>query len=280
MARYDPQRNAYKSFFDHDWAGQILELTADTLIRSSVERLLVQWKAWSLTHAMPWLMTESIQRHGEGLIGSSNSIAQPVTAAIDLRLIQLIGEPLSRGMQERIRTATHTLASEVLVVERQAKDHARNIDRRDEMWSEFLGREEFCLMLWGCQRMCYACVYFAYEEFVRECVQLAGGELDKEKWAPISKVIKLATRLFGPQVTAQCLTNDRVTIAGLARNCLAHAGGKVSPQLRALPHNFEVEDDIIQIRAEDTVALFNDLRDRVRVLADAMLRIPNPVPPS
>ncbi len=279
-AHFDRQRSAYKSFFDHDWAGQQLDLTANTAIRSSVEKLLIQWKACSLTHALPWLLTEILQRHGEGLLGTSHSIAHPLIAAIDARLIQLVGKPLSCGMHDRIKFATNTLANEVLTVERQAQDYACSIDRRDEMWREFLEHREFCLTLWGCQRMCYASVYFAYEDFVRECISIATGIPATDDWTSGGKVVEMAETALGRKVTAQCLTNDRIAIARHARNCIVHAGGKVSPQLKALPHQLTIDGDILQIRAEDTVALFNDLRDRAQVIIEAMLRFPNPVPPS
>ncbi len=66
----DDRLDSYKSFFDHGWAGRIMDLARDTKLERSVFNLCVNWKAVANTHVLPWFTMGCVSNFAKGLLAA------------------------------------------------------------------------------------------------------------------------------------------------------------------------------------------------------------------
>jgi hypothetical protein len=133
--------------------------------------------------------------------------------------------------------------------------------------------EELKVSIWGAQRTCYAALYFAYENFFTECLRLAKNDEDYHTGRH-EEFKKQLTAEFGKDIVDGCFDTP-VEIARLARNALAHNGGKVTKLLKAQKHDLLVDHEgKIHIVAAHNANLFNILKPRAQRLAERACTMP------
>lgn len=257
--RIDDRLESYRTFFDHDWSRRISELSNGTALEKSVWTLAISWKAAANTHAMPWLMMHSMNNLWQSFVNGDHAFAPALVTALADRLPAEMGKSLSNMRRKQLASSVRTIADQV----KDATDQANSALDLKMFWSNFLSPDivEFQLSLWGSQRLCYGAVYHAYENFIRQCVGTARKEPDYS--ALFAKLVADAKAAFGNELTAYCLEDHVVTAARLTRNAPAHNGGRMTDQLRRIPHDLVVEDDEIQIMPPHTKKLFDELKQRV-----------------
>jgi hypothetical protein len=206
--------DAYRNFYDMDWARRFSDLTETTRLSEPALNLILDWKGAAFTAAMPWV------------------------------LIRLPGDPYNR-------------------------------------WDYYMGIGTFKTTLWSSQRICYAAIYHAYENFVTRCVAEAKN---KPNYRP-KKHKRTPTEALGddlndiiPGAGDYCLKDAHVDFARLVRNALAHNGGRSAPEIEAKNtehktdggrvHKLMILDGMIQVVPDDTRFLFDLLKQKVLWLAE------------
>jgi hypothetical protein len=267
--RIDDCLESYRTFFDHDWSRRIGELSSGTAIEKPVWTLAISWKAAANTNAMPWLMMHSMNNLWQSFVNGDHAFAPALVTALADRLPAEMGNSLSNMRRKQLANVVRQIAEQV---KNATADATSAIDLKT-LWSDYLSPDimEFHLSLWGSQRLCYGAVYHAYENFIRQCVGIARKE--PEYRALFAKLVTDGKATFGNDVITNCLEDQVVTVARLARNALAHNGGRMTEQLSRIPHDLVVENDEIQILPLHTKQLFDDLKQRAFRLTETAVNI-------
>ena len=264
--RIDDRFDSYATFYDHEWARQIDALVAGTKLAEPVLTLGLNWKSAANTHRMPWLMIESLKSQLYGFMRQHKPVASRVVTAMEKRFVEEMGDTLTRKARKRATEVIRRLAKQASQAKKQATKQAEQDFDAETYWNGLLMVSEFALSLWGSQRICYVALYHAFENFVRQCVAVVADEGDD--WRPGGELLDEAKRLFGKPFVEQQVADRPVAVARLVRNALVHHGGRETKELRKLQHGIRVDDELLQIMATDTVALFNVLKDRAYNLAE------------
>lgn len=260
----DPRLEAYHTFFDDGWARRFLALVKGTVVDEPAFDLLASWRAVANTHRMPMTMMKVLESLWKGAI-----IGQSITQR---HIEQILGclckdVKLTVTKQHEVRRAMQRMIAKVNHAESQLDDGFPG----EGIWDGFIHSKqgiEFQLSIWGSQRLCYPALYHAYEHFLRDVMSVRIGD-PNYRIPRYEEFLRQAEKYLGPQTLGYCLTDADVTLARLVRNAFAHKGGKLTKELRALPSlPFEIVDDMIQIMAPDTTALFNLLKERAYRLAE------------
>ena len=90
------------------------------------------------------------------------------------RLVVEMGDSLTNMGRKKLQSALDRLDTKIRTA---LDDHRVEIDLND-MWSQYLTNDEMRFVLWGSQRLCYAAVYYAYEDFLTRCVGIAKNAPD------------------------------------------------------------------------------------------------------
>ena len=70
----DVRMDSYRSFFDHAWAKDVMDLSSGTEISTAVFDLCAMWRAAANTHVMPWLMMQQFKAFAKGMVESINKL--------------------------------------------------------------------------------------------------------------------------------------------------------------------------------------------------------------
>lgn len=271
--RFDDRLASYETFFDHQWAKDIRKLVSGTRLEPPVDSLTFHWKSVANAHLMPWLITESLRNWARGFLLAHPPAGVQLVEAIQRRLVSELGDAVSRRCKKTLSAAVDRMARDVLAKGATAKEAAAGGIRSTDIWSEFIDQPEFVLSICGSQRLCYAGVYFAYENFVRQCTSLATGTDEVEYRNGFTKQREDMENVFG-KPTTDCVADKYVNNARLVRNALVHAGGRISDELRRISHGLAVEDGVLQIMATDTSKLSEQLKSRASKLAEQAVKLP------
>jgi hypothetical protein len=252
----DPHLDSYRTFFDHGWARQMMELAEGSVLDGPVFDLCVAWRGAANTHYLPWLMMESMKSFAEGLSLTHEPLGAKLLAAMKLRLSAEMGDSLRLMQRQQLDQAIQRIGTEV-----QAALEKERVEFDTEfMWQRYLDNSEFQFSLWGSQRLCYGAVYYAYEDFLLRTYKLAMGQAAYQiRRDDFSKDFGTA---FGVSLRDYCWSDPAVHVARLTRHALVHNGGRVTDKLSRQKHNLRVEGGELQIMPSDTKALFDLLKDR------------------
>ncbi len=222
---------------------------------------------------MPWLITESLRKSVLGFLTGYRPVGVRLAEAMQIRLLNELGDILPRRSKKALRAAIDNLTSNVLADDARVKQAVARGVRSADIWSDLIDQPEFVLSICGSQRLCYAGVYFAYENFVRQCTSLATGTDEVEYHNNFTKQEEDMRMVFGDTTTDR-VADQQVNIARLVRNALVHAGGRIGNELRKIPHGLALENDVLQVMAPDTSRLFGQLKMRASVLAERAVALP------
>jgi hypothetical protein len=249
----DDRLDSYRTFLDHEWARRIDQQTAGTPLEEIFFDLQWAWKGAANTFYMPWLTVTTMVAAGLGA-AKDHGFPSRFTAAVTDRLVQCMG--------------LNNMTTKKLVRElRQISEEVRAVDERppvletEMVWRTMLTQSEFRLSIWGSQRLCYAAVYYAYEDFLARCYRLLAGQ-------PDYRVAKGFSQDFRDQFSAtlrdSCWSDAAINIARLTRYALVHNGGRLTSDLKKLNnHGLKLHGEDIQVFPAFTKNLYELLKDRV-----------------
>jgi len=272
--RIDERLGSYKEFFDHSKGRRLDETVRGTKLDKPAFDLGTSWKAASNTLRLPWLTVLATERFGRNF-AKDHGFAPQFTMLLE----QQLPERMKTALKPVQQLALHSAVNEIREKAQSLNKSAKRIIRAELHWQSYLepsedgSRKEFCLAIWGSQRIGYSAVYHAYENFLRQCMVIATGNA-KYRFGKIQTLIADVRTHFGPAVVDACVTDDRVNSARLVRHALAHNGGIVTSELRGKDHGIELVDDELQIMAPDNQRLMSLLQDCVQTLATRALALP------
>jgi hypothetical protein len=249
----DDKLESYKTFLDHEWARRIDQQTAGTPLEELFFDLQWAWKGAANTFYMPWLTVSTMVAAGLGA-ATDHAFPSRYTAALTDRLVQRMG--LNNMTTKKLVRELRQISEEV-----RAEDERPPVVEIEMAWRTMLKQSEFQLSIWGSQRLCYAAVYYAYEDFLARCYRLSAVQ-------PDYRVGKGFTQDFRDQFSATlrdcCWSDPKINIARLTRHALVHNGGRLTSDLKKLNnHGLKLHGEDIQIFSAFTKSLYELLKDRV-----------------
>lgn len=264
--RIDHRLGEYKHFFDFAWIEEFAAAAQISRLNQIALDLASEWKGIALTNSMPWLTIDSVKKSHDGYFESNPRFCQELSKAF--------------GNYVTNRSTLSNMREKELIgiVQQLGKEIQNNFDNSkppfdpEEMWNDFLKVHSFSLGLWSQQRISYGAIYFAYENFITNCIAVGKNDAGYQA-SRIERLIEDFTQLFDEDLANQCLKDRDVTIARLARNCLTHSGGRVSSKLQEMNHQILVEANCLQIFPKDVRDLFNLLKSKVLKIVVAAVQI-------
>lgn len=262
----DTRFDSYRNFFSDDWGSRLATIACTSAkLFPLIFDLMMEWRGAAYTASLPVSILEHVRSFHDGFVntGEINTtllrLAQMIPAELARDLPDMTTDPsLVRRLQERIVDIGARLED--------ARGSAQITFPMEETWQSYLGEHAYQLSLWGSQRICYVSIYNSYENFLVQCVKIAGS-LDDCRTTDKAFKKRLAD-LFGPQLKEKCWTNNELNIVRLVRHALTHAGDRVTKQLAKQNHGFVVLGDRIQVTPDKTKGLFSLLKDAVSALAE------------
>jgi hypothetical protein len=264
--RIETDLRLYAMFFDHEWARALAERVSSTKLEPAFDNLCVAWKEASNTHRLPWLMITQMEAFVGGYVRGHRPYGMRLIDILKIRLTRELGDGLRHMQKKKIDEVLETIDRDFRDGE---KDHEVSLEPCG-YWNMLVKQEEFQSSIWGSQNLSYCALIFAYEWFMVSCFRLLGG-LEKARpnedrfWAGFQTAL-------GRDVKPDYWDDKPVKIARLARNCIAHTGGKAKQELPdESPSLFISTEGIITIQPSDTRDLFTVLKNKVTPLVDEVL---------
>lgn len=263
----DIRFGAYESFFDHAWAKNFLDAADGSRLAGAGLCLTRDWKGTALVGRMPWLLIHSLKSFHSGFTQGNPSFSERLSRAFieylvndsglsNMRKKQLVGkaEELSNSVREEVRRTGPIFDPEAV-------------------WRDYLEIAEFQLSLWNTQRMCYGAIYYAYENFLQQCVA-TGKSQPAYRAKGFDKLETDFAVYFGNALRDECLKHSDIEVARYARNDLTHNGGRASERLLATSHRLTIHGGVIHIMPDDVRALFKLLSSRASNITEAAKALP------
>lgn len=263
--RVDVRMQSYQPFFDHKWAEHLMAVAEPSPLRLAAFDLCAAWRGVSNTHAMPYLMLEQFRAFAKGLLQTEWHGAKWI-GFVQQHLESDIGDGLTNMAKRKIRTSLGRLEKKFNVT----MDNAKFVELEKDilrMWDQHLENFEMQIILWGSQRLCYAAVYYAYEDFLTQAVALQKGD-PQYRMPRRTEFGKDLANEFGRDVRDRCWSELPVQVARVTRHALVHNGGRVTEELDKLSHGLTILDGEIQIMATDTSGLYSQLKGRATFLVE------------
>jgi len=275
----DQNLGSYQQFFDHEWCKRIFETVKASSLKESVASLLVAWRSTNGTHLLPWLMVNSLRQFADGEKDGSFQFRAAYSAAVVHGIVEKIENRMHYNLKLDQR---RKLKSVVKQIEEEAFDAfktAQSAVKFDvtEYWKFLTHTSEFNFCIIGTQRITFASLFFAYEDFIANVIRTKDANYtSKSKKNPINTAFACH---FGDPLANLCWNHDEIELAKLIRNALVHNNGRKGTELDkhnlrfvdvtgvaspALHDNvFNVVNGTIQITPGNTTYLFGVLKERV-----------------
>jgi len=149
-------------------------------------------------------------------------------------------------------------------------------------WTFLIGESEFQFAVLGTQRITYASLFFAYEDFLATTIRSREPAYSSKRPNPSLK--DAFSEHFGGPLTDFCWNHDEVDLARLVRHAIDHNGGRFGGDLQKHQARFvEVTPNVppslagsqlivingkIQITPLNSRHLFSVLKDRVTKIVE------------
>jgi len=269
----DDRIASYRSFLDYDWVRIIEKMTQDTILDEPLISLIFSWKATANAFTMPYLMMHFLTNFEQEYLRARDSSYEMAFQALSDHVPERMARKhnLSHMKKKQIsETITEILA--------EMKDAKRTMESLDpeKLFKTFLygkGGPELQLGVFGLAQTCYGTTFHAYEHFINQCVGLAKKN-PNYKSDGVQTLLADTRKEFGDEVAEFCLADEQVEIARLARNALAHNGGKMNDKLKNKNHGFFVVGDVLRIVASNNHNLLDVLKVRVSKMVGKALTMP------
>jgi hypothetical protein len=249
----DDKLDSYKTFLDHEWARRIDQQTSGTPLEEIFFDLQWAWKGAANTFYMPWLTVTTMVAAGLGA-AKDHAFPSRFTAALTDKLVQRMG--LNNMTTKRLVKELRQISEEV-----RAEEERPPVVETEMVWRTMLTQSEFQLSIWGSQRLCFAAVYYAYEDFLARCYRLTAGRPDYRVGKGFTQDFR---DQFSPALRDACWSDAAINIARLTRHALVHNGGRLTSDLKKLNnHGLKLHGEDIQIFPAFTKSLYDLLKVRV-----------------
>lgn len=256
----DDRLDSYTHFYDRKLGQQLMSCTKDTVLELPSVAFCLNLKAASNTMRLPWLTVGNTVAWGRAFTTNRSTITQ-TTSLMKRQLPERMASVFTRAQKLTMGLAIDEICK---AADQMADSTARSITN-EEIWREFTNdnnaqSREFKLSIWGSQRIGYSATYFAYENFIRECVGNAKG-VEEYSYKKIEILCKDVLLFFGQTALDKSVMRDEINIARLIRNSLAHSRGLETKDIPK-DHGIRVEDGVLQIMAPDTRKLMLFIQER------------------
>ena len=262
----------YANFFDHEWSRQTLAIAEPIeKLRPIYTDLCTAWKGTARNAHMPWANIYSFKSFAEGFQRYKDHLG-------DVKKLALV---MGRALVKELPgvsplTLQMAIAKVVEDVSTERIDTLEGTFSAEEAWTQlFEGGKtgDFQLTLAWCQRLSFTNLYFAYEDFIRQCIAAKVGDPEFD-CGDIKGLRKQMSKHFTEQLMESCLNSYEINAARCVRNALAHHGGRNIKQAVDSNHTHEVVDDVIQITALDNRDIFNVMKVKVSELVAHIATMP------
>ena len=287
--RVDVDRTSNTRIFSHEWAKALMALSTATSFDDAAFNLCASWKSTDNCHYLPHFMVENIASQVNSIADSETPLSLTIIKLVPDRLVKALAanqpgqkrsDKLNYAQRKRLRSEYDRLIAEC----QEALKSPSPKPSIDSTWNLVATAEEFKLCLWGTQRLCYAAFYYAYEDFVKECVGIRLGKSDYEKprHDDFKRDIRMAFGDKGEEVLATCYTDAFITLARQIRDSLVHHGARLTKQLKPQEqtlarYGFMIEDGEIQVTATQTRALYERLSQAATKLLESATATATPL---
>ncbi len=280
--RVDLELECYNRFFDFEWARDFITKSEGTVYSGAAFNLSFAWRAVDNTHFMPYLMIDCITKALHALENNESPLTMKIINGVRSCLVDALSSNSSPGKSDRLNyRQSKRLASEFDRLQkafRATLKETSQMSTKAKTWNDMTKINEFNICLWGSQRLCFAAIYYAYEDFLTDCVRIKLGIPSFEKRSH-KEFVKSIREAFGESVVDECYLHTHISTARNVRDALLHNGGRLTASLNKMKqelstHGFLIENDEVQITATRTHALFNRLAYSATTLLEAAL-LPN-----
>lgn len=263
----------YKPFFDNEWASAVTQLSkGNKKLDGLVLNLIMNWRSAIYAASAPYFMVDGLTQFHDSFFKAANLEKSKITL-VPLLLERLVGGIDQVVNDANVMSAISTKAQKIS--EDLVRTYRENPIRLplDDVWRDYLANHSFQMMIWGGQRTCFVAIYCAFEEFLSSAVGLGRGKHGYRKPYHEEEFVKHIRDTFGDRMVPLVWTQDTILNSRLARNCLAHAGGKISAKLKSREHRFVVEDDRLQIMPKDLREQMDAMKTAVTELVKVLAQI-------
>jgi vacuolar-type H+-ATPase subunit E/Vma4 len=267
--QFDDRVESYATFFDHAWARRLLTAAGGSRVASIAFNLTMNWKAAANTHVLPGLLVECVAGSQREMLRSTESDAEKAIRLIRPHITAELKNDLSNAKRRRVDEALATVAGKV---PSHREEYEPTVDPQ-AILAEFLnsdGGHELKVAVWGSQRIVFGALFHAYEDFVRQCVEVVNE--DPNYVAPIgAKLVKAVENAFDGDVCNTCVRAAAIDRARVVRNALAHHGGRVTTEVAEIGHDVMEVDGELQILPLHNRELFDVLKRGAETMATAAI---------
>jgi hypothetical protein len=266
----DQRLEAYRSFFNHAWARQVIEATKGTKLDRLAFLLTVNLRGVVNCHALPWLMMNSMSNLWKGFL-TDHELQGNFVNKLSVELPKRMEGRISRMRQREMGDMIRDIAQKV---NEGLAQHDLDLSA-EQLWQDYLRLEnhEWIAAIWGSQRLVFCGIFFAYEGFVKDVVAIAKNDPNyKGYW---NNLVTDTKQCFGDQVGIDCLEGDFIQVSQLARHALAHSSGKETTKLQSKAgHGLDVVDGLLQIQPLHNQTLCKAVEKRTLRLIQAAVALP------
>jgi len=249
----------YEKLFDFDWAKQFFERATGTAVESASQTFVLQWRGAGNTFRMPFILLTQMEGFAKAYTEEESSIYQFAQVLKD-ELVRRVEHDFSESKQKQIQRAISAIAKEM------PKKISVNPFKRQEIWEKYMATTEMRFYLWSSQQQCFTTLYFAYENFLLQCVRERLNDSTLKLFAHNAK--DKIVQAFDLATYEHLWAHPQMERARLCRHVLAHNGGEVTEELKGLLPSFQTVDGVVQILPADNRWLFSELKDRAIFIVD------------
>lgn len=270
---FDTRLESYAPFYDETWNDEFMKLVIGTELASAAFDMARSWRAASDARSLPWLMARCFDAFISSIITTSEPLERVFIREVATRLIRRLqdtGEKVRPMLVHKIEEACADSEAQAQRAMERARDNQRQLIQ--STWNINIQQDDVKRSLWSSERTNYCSLYYNYEFFLGECVRIK-KRLDRYRVVP-GQFKDDFEAAFGTSLLEQCWSDRDVNLARLARHAIVHAGGRETNELRSQKHPFEVQGKEIQIFAPETTTLYGLLKERVILIANTAVAMP------
>ena len=253
----------YMGFFDKDWAKDLFKLTKGTSISTPAFYLAMSFAGQSYAREMPVRMFGLMKT----FVTTVMSQRKPFPVEVLDEYLNSIhknpdgAKPLS-NRQRKIARKRLKEAEEIVNQKRGTEIVDIHVDK---LWDGLVKDDPtLALCLWRSELNAYAGLYFAYEDFVRQCYVIISAKIFNAQ-----KSAKVLREVFGEELVKTCWTDKNIHAARLIRHAIAHASGRITDDIKAAKVKVRTAGENLLIGAKETTEVHALLKNRALIFATA-----------
>jgi hypothetical protein len=264
----DSQLDSYRNYLDDERIGNIAnQLNKESIIGKHFFILLMELRGIAYNASLPYLMPTMLETFYAGYVQSINprSTLLEFASAIVKRLSSEIPQlTKSNRLSRKVKDRLIVMSQDYLDIDKKVPIIIDSYG----IWDNLLKMPKpiFGYALWSNQRVSYLSGYSAYDNFMAIVVKDA---LNLERCRTTDRDFHNNVKeAFGIKAAELAWTGDEITTLREIRNSLAHAGGKITDNLKKRNHECRLENDIIQITPKDIKQLFSAITSAVEAIVN------------